>query len=432
VTLKRDGEGRIEQPEILYRPYRVRAGESELSCVFRDHTLSDLIGFTYAPWGPADAAADMVNRLVEAGRRFSARTAGEEATIAVILDGENAWEHYEGGGRPFLRALYARLSTHPELKTVTMSEATLEPAGSLNGIFPGSWIDGNFFIWIGHPDDHRAWRQLREAREVLEKATHEFAASGLARAREEILIAEGSDWFWWYGDDHSSDHDLEFDDLFRRHLRNVYQALGKAIPEELFVTNISTGRVHSGVRPPVALVRPTLDGRVTNYFEWLAAGFVDMSEPTGTMQAGERSTRLVSGLLFGFDREHLYLRLDLSQPAQAALGSGLDCHITFTSPPGVRVVICTKGHTPTAVLTQRTPDGQWRDLGSTEVAVEEVLEASVAFADLGLHPGDGFAFFASLHDGTLELERHPAHRPIQGRVPAAGGEQDLDPLQWRA
>ena len=91
--------------------------------MFRDHVLSDLIGFAYAGWDAEAAADDFVGRLVEAGRRYAARTGGEEALIPIILDGENAWEHFEGGGRPFLRALYRRLSTHPELRTVTMAEA---------------------------------------------------------------------------------------------------------------------------------------------------------------------------------------------------------------------------------------------------------------------------------------------------------------------
>ena len=130
---------------------------------------------------------------------------------------------FEGGGRPFLRALYRRLSEHPELRTVTMAEGCASPRRGLAGIFPGSWIDANFYIWIGHADDRRGWSQLAEARQALETGTREAAVdpAALAEAREEVLIAEGSDWFWWYGDDHSSDQDLEFDDLFRRHLRNV-------------------------------------------------------------------------------------------------------------------------------------------------------------------------------------------------------------------
>src|SRR5205085_10359214 len=135
------------------------------------------------------------------------------------------WEHFEGGGRPFLRALYGRLQNHRGLTTVTMAQACATPGPALKGIFPGSWIDSNFYIWIGHRDDQRGWGQLAAARDALAEAEAGDAGrvdpESLARAREEVLIAEGSDWFWWYGDDHSSDHDPEFDDLFRRHLRNV-------------------------------------------------------------------------------------------------------------------------------------------------------------------------------------------------------------------
>src|SRR5919109_4149471 len=160
IAMTRDVHGHLQQPETLYKPWVVRAGEREIACVFRDHVLSDLIGFTYSDWRPADAAADFVGRLVEAGRRFSNRTGGRDAVIPVILDGENAWEHFEGGGRPFLRALYGRLASNQELKSVTMGEAAARPRRPLNSLFPGSWIDANFFIWIGHADDLRGWRQL--------------------------------------------------------------------------------------------------------------------------------------------------------------------------------------------------------------------------------------------------------------------------------
>ncbi len=187
------------------------------------------MGSRYAGWNADAAANDFVDKLVEAGRRYAARTGGGEATIPIILDGENAWEHFEGGGRPFLRSLYGTAVGPP--RAADRDDAGGVPASrpaELDGIFPGSWIDANFYIWIGHRDDQLAWSQLAEARAAVETPSGDAAAA--ARAREEVLIAEGSDWFWWYGDDHSSEHDLEFDDLFRRHLRNVYRLLGKTDP----------------------------------------------------------------------------------------------------------------------------------------------------------------------------------------------------------
>jgi alpha-amylase/alpha-mannosidase (GH57 family) len=427
---RRDGQGRVEQPEALYRPYAVRVGSSQIRCLFRDHSLSDLIGFVYASWNPEAAAADFVNRLVESGRRFSAATGGEEATISIILDGENAWEHFEGGGRPFLRALYARLSGHPELRSVKMSEAAALSARPLNGIFPGSWIDGNFFIWIGHNDDVRAWRQLREARQMCERWAPAASPENRERARQELLIAEGSDWFWWYGDDHSSEHDLEFDDLFRRHLRNVYQMLGQPIPEELFVTNITTGQMQPAGMAPVGLLSPVLDGKRTSYFEWLAAGRVDTNLPSGTMTGSDREDPLLRQLLYGFDLERLYLRLDVAESARAMMEDGHRCSVTFTTPGNRRLVMLATGRECAAVLYQRTESGEWVAMSgsSARMAADEILEASVSFADLGLRPGTGFAFFVSIHDGATELERHPAHRPAESVVP----EPAFDKVNWKA
>src|SRR5262249_12691927 len=134
MTFSRDGRGHVEQPERLYVPYVVRAGSASVACAFRDHSLSDLIGFTYSGWDAERATEDLVSRLVEAGQRYRDRTSREEAVIPVILDGENAWEHFAGGGRPFLRALYRRLSGHRELRTVTMSEACAGAKHELAGI----------------------------------------------------------------------------------------------------------------------------------------------------------------------------------------------------------------------------------------------------------------------------------------------------------
>jgi alpha-amylase/alpha-mannosidase (GH57 family) len=320
--LTRDGAGNLDQPELLYTPYRIGPHGQDIACGFRDHLLSDLIGFTYASWSADAAADDFVRRLREAGARYRARAGGEEATVFVILDGENAWEHYDSQGRPFLRALYTRLDSHPELRTVTMSEACGGARDALTSIFPGSWINGDFYIWIGHADDHRAWSQLVDARRALDNASPHLPEAAMSRAREEMLIAEGSDWFWWYGDDHSSEHDLEFDDLFRRHVRNVYRALEKPIPEELFVTNITTQPPVVEILRPTGFIDPVIDGEVTSYFEWIGSGCVNGSSVAGVMHqvAGRDGITLVE---FGFNLENLFVRVDSPRPMAELLGEGL-------------------------------------------------------------------------------------------------------------
>ena len=167
--LPRDGDGLPLRPELLYRPYQVEAGGARVNLLFRDHSLSDRIGFHYQSWEPHHAADDFLWRVRESGRRFAERAGGEDATIVVILDGENAWEHYVGGGRPFLRELYGRLQAATDIETVTMAEAASSYAKPLPNLFPGSWIHADFYIWAGHRDDQRAWSQLSDLRAAFEK-----------------------------------------------------------------------------------------------------------------------------------------------------------------------------------------------------------------------------------------------------------------------
>jgi alpha-amylase/alpha-mannosidase (GH57 family) len=430
LTFSREAAGHLEQPERLYAPYRVAAGGKTIACAFRDHVLSDLIGFTYAGWSADRAADDFIGRLVEAGRRFEQRTGGEDAFIPVILDGENAWEHFEGGGRPFLRALYGRLASHSSLTAVTMSEGCAGTTRELAGIFPGSWIDGNFYIWIGHADDQRAWAQLADARAALDAADRD--SPDLPAAREEILIAEGSDWCWWYGDDHSSAHDLEFDDLFRRHLRNAYGLMGKPAPDELFVSNIS-GRGRPAVQTdPTALLSPTLDGAETSYFEWLGAGVLELRETAGAMHQVDRRPALLTEVRFGFDRTRLFVRVDARQPMGDLLADGHELSLKFLTPPGLRFSASESARGLTFGFWDRMaepPYWIYRGERASSAAAGRVLEMAVALADLDVEAGAPIAFFVAVYDRQgSELERHPGLRAIELVVPDALFEA----RHWRA
>jgi alpha-amylase/alpha-mannosidase (GH57 family) len=430
INFSRDDGGHVDHPKRLYAPYRLATANGPLAIAFRDHALSDTIGFQYASWGPEAAADDFVLRLAEAGRRASAAAGGEEPTIFVILDGENAWEYFEGGGRPFLRALYQRLSGHAELRTVTMSEACKGARDTLPGIFPGSWIDANFYIWIGHADDRRAWSQLAEARDVLESAQVDDKAR--QQAREEILIAEGSDWFWWYGDDHSSAHDQEFDDLFRRHLRNVYRLLQRSAPDELFVSNISVGAQTATQIDPTGLIHPTLDGEDSSYFEWLSAGEVEVREVSGAMHQADRPRRILTGIRFGFDPERLLIRLDVVERAADVLAEGYSFAVTFFEPEGIRVAFDQTEGGVRATLSVRNggPDG-WSERPFTgHVAVETILEAAVPLADLpGAANGPAVSFVVTTNDpGGTEIERQPAAHPVRVELPSP----DLEARNWTA
>ncbi|HWZ42285.1 MAG TPA: glycoside hydrolase family 57 protein, partial [Candidatus Saccharimonadales bacterium] len=195
----RDGHGALQgdAPGLLYRIYRWEQQPASMHVVFRDHSLSDLIGFVYSGVPAADAAADFLRRTRESCAPVLA--AGADAVVPVILDGENAWEFYPQSGREFLRRLYAGIQSDSMFESLTVSEALERESrpAALGSIFPGSWINANFDVWIGAPEDNLSWDHLSAARDFY--TAHEAAATPEQRALalEELLIAEGSDWNWW-------------------------------------------------------------------------------------------------------------------------------------------------------------------------------------------------------------------------------------------
>jgi len=382
----------------LYRPYWLGTAPATVSALFRDHELSDLIGFAYQSWGADAAAADFVARVRAAGQRFVEAGGGEDgddAVVTVILDGENAWEHYPGGGRPFLRALYRTLEDAADVQTVTMSEAASGAAGRLTSVFPGSWIAGDFYIWAGHGDDHRAWGQLAAARAAFDSVGHSCPPDARERARQELLIAEGSDWFWWYGDDHSSDHDREFDDLFRRHVRNVYQALGLATPVDLHRTNITTKTQGALVELGV-LTTPSMNGFARDFTQWAGAVEVPLSGGGGTMH--RVADHLVHGLWVAADREHLYFRLDGEDLVRRLRASEIAVAVLQEQP-----------------RVHRFDTRRW--------SAEEVVTIAVPFEALGAAPGDQVSLWIVVIDAQGHiLEQHPAGQPLLVVVPDAAHE----------
>jgi alpha-amylase/alpha-mannosidase (GH57 family) len=293
-------------------PYALYQHSSGLKLLFRDHTLSDKVGFVYAAWNPEKAAADFISHIKSSAARLG--SSSEELIVPVILDGENSWEFYENDGLDFLKTLYQQLSQDKEIQTVTMTEAAqTNPARPLKSIFAGSWINHNFRIWIGHYEDNTAWDYLKNARDFLvdfEKNNPEFDPAARKAAWREIYIAQGSDWFWWYGDEHRGPDNYLFDNLFRGHLERVYELLGAKAPIILRLP-IITQMYAVPILMPDALLTPVIDGRITHFYEWFGAGRFQCISSESTMH---RVFWILSAIHFGFDHNKLYLRLDFPNP----------------------------------------------------------------------------------------------------------------------
>jgi alpha-amylase/alpha-mannosidase (GH57 family) len=243
----------------LYTIYRYENGDTRMNLLFRDHTLSDLIGFVYSGMPPQDAANNLIHKIKESAQTVIAN--GQDAVVPIILDGENAWEYYPQSGREFLRRFYDALQKDPGMEAVTVTEAIArhQNVSHLKSLVPGSWINANFNVWIGAPEDNKAWDYLYHAGNFYAQAAPGATEKQRKLAFEEILIAEGSDWNWWYGPEHHSANDRDFDELYRKHLSNVYQALGGTPPD--YLAQPITGEVaRPSFTPQTAYIHPRVSG----------------------------------------------------------------------------------------------------------------------------------------------------------------------------
>jgi alpha-amylase/alpha-mannosidase (GH57 family) len=310
VFFQRDGNGRLptQLAERLYNIHRYESGKATMHMVFRDHTISDLIGFVYSGMDPKDAAAHLLQNIKDAAQPVLAQ--GRDAVVSVILDGENAWEYYPKSGREFLRRFYDALQKEKALEALTISEAIARqrnPA-ALKSLVPGSWINANFNVWIGAAEDNRSWDYLHNAREFYAQNAAKASPEQRKLAFEEILIAEGSDWNWWYGPEHHSANDRDFDELYRKHLSNVYQALG-AMPPDYLVQPITAAEVRPAFTPQTAYIHPRVTGDKVRYFEWMGAAVFTADQRPGAMHGKQY---LLDSVYAGIDSTFVYGRLDFT------------------------------------------------------------------------------------------------------------------------
>jgi len=412
----------------LYHPYIFNNGGKDIALFFRDHTLSDLLGFTYSQWEEQKAVADFISRL-----RHIASSQPDATVVPIILDGENAWEYYPDNGYHFLKGLYEALSATHEIHSALCSE--LLPDGEarrLHHIHPGSWINSNYGIWIGHPEENRAWELIAKARDAAVRKSPQLAAllaagvadidaiedrvvAGVCR---DLFAAQGSDWFWWYGDDHFTSHSDQFDLLFRRHLMSIYRSLGLDIPAELYEP-IKKKSPAGFIRPPAGFITPEITGHVGDYFEWLAAGLYDLSRQSSAMHSAVASLRL---LYYGFDLSSLYFRFDGEGSLERVIQSQDQLILYLTLKAEYRVVIAPDS---LAAPLQIRVDGQWNNLDiSCRYALKKICEIEVPLELLNLSAGD-YVFVSLVHlRGSDDLGRWPADAPM--KLLYAGGELELD------
>lgn len=442
----RDSNDIVQEADDLYRPYYVQFRDGpRVAVVFRDLRLSDLVGFEYSGEPGEQAAQDLIDRLEAIRDRLREQGAEGPHLVSVILDGENAWEHYDNDGLAFLHALYEKLQASETIQTITPSEylTRFPEQREIETLWPGAWFSSDYGTWIGEEEEKIAWDYLRETREDLAaydiRKSKETTPERLAEALDFMYLAEGSDWFWWYGSDQDSGTDEYFDEGYRALLRGVYESLGEPVPGFVNVPIIPE-RPTPPSRAVQDVIAPVIDGQVSGD-EWRLAG---VYEVRGGAQA--RAEDVLAALYFGYDPDQIYLRVDAKQPWQT-IGTGIlevylgvtgldetsavsrfggpDASLGFGASTLVEVATGSGGALDARVLSPAA-EGRWSEIpevgGISTSASGDVVEIGIPFALLGgVSPGDRLIMKVVWNEGDVdaarEVQRVPTEGPIEIIIP---------------
>lgn len=421
----RDASGYPENAADLYTPWKLVKPKGAMSGFFRDHYLSDLVGFVYSRMDAGAAAEDLHRRIREIGNR---QPGGRTATVSIILDGENAWEHFPGNGREFLRQFYGRIEKDPEVRVLTVSEAIAAnpEMPKLEGIFPASWINANFDVWIGHAEDVRAWDLLREAREAYAKAASRAARSvaafsgategPLKRAYDAVLAAEGSDWCWWYGPEHGTANDAEFDAIYRKLLTEIYAAIGETAPSAL-ASPIKRAPVRAKRIAPESFIEVNVDGRESSYFEWLGAGVYATERRSGTMHG---KNFVLGELYYGFGQDRFFVRVDPIESAIAMLPE-FQVRLTVWDARETRITLRVKKGSIVGTVVEQSGSCLLHPEGSVEAAYGKILEVGIGKELFDLRERKSLLASVALWEGGLPVDV----LPVEGVLEVALGEENF-------
>ncbi len=306
----------------LFRLHRLSTPHGEIDCVFRDHGLSDGIGFHYANEPAKSAAKRFIQHLKDIGNHWKG---DHPPLVNVILDGENCWEFYPNDGHDFLRYMIEGIIKDKQVTPTTVPEyrELFPPQPTLQSIFPASWIYRNFRIWIGHHEDNTAWHLLKQARDTLCECENELDEEKRKEAWNMIYIAEGSDWYWWYGDEHHSAHDFLFDRLFREHLLHIYTLLERPAPEILNrpIKKPRTEEKGGGI----FMLDPRSPTVTDSYYSWTGARVFSPGEAGGAMHLASHT---VAELAYGRYHDKLALRLHFDDSVQHPENVNVTLHVS--------------------------------------------------------------------------------------------------------
>jgi alpha-amylase/alpha-mannosidase (GH57 family) len=393
-----------EPRSTLYRPYRAQTTAGDITMIFRDRALSDAIGFQYASMTTDDAVSEFMEHVRTVRERLD-----RPGMLSIIMDGENAWEFYPGGGVPFLRNLYTALANESDVKLTTVGEALKGVSTSDMPAFrPGSWIDGNFRVWIGGEEDNKAWGYLRNARDDWGHFTPEEQERSLLS----MFAAEGSDWNWWYSRERTADTSVQFDDLYRRHLTNVYTQAGHPVPDQLLEPVLDSKPLAVAVEP-TGLMSPRIDGGPVTYLDWASGRCFRPDSGGGAMNSGAPA---VTSLRIGYSLSAMYLLVQLT-PEMAAT-EDLRVEVRLSSQVGPSRFVVQRDNGVITAWTEPPGDTVW--------ALRKTLQIQLPFTTIRARRGERVTFTVLVSGGG----RLVATIPVRGVMSMTLPDRDYELQHW--
>ncbi len=443
----RDFRGCYEDPYDVCSLYLYKTKrEKEINIVFRDSVIPNLITFEYARHDNIASANDLFDRIKTVHDKLK-NAPDENHLLTIAMDGENSWDSYQEDGHIFLERIYSLINSDRNIKTVLISDYVEKNKNTeklLKKVASGSWVNQEFQLWIAEPTKNLAWKYLVQARNDIKEAekSGRLSKEQIRNAKSEIYIAEGSDWFWWYGEPNNSGQDHIFDFMFREHLRNVYQIIEKPIPSYIDVPLISVMGKPS--KNPIKLITPQLSGKVKDNEDWLNAGCIVIPDGPNL-----KENKLLNRICFGNDNNNLYILFDISKyvlNSKESFKEYFSIYIyiktynkenEFSSPPRTTnkadsiYPILLDGYNYEAKFavtnnrkyplqfSKAQKDGLWELKWGHHIKYvqDEIGEVCIPFDDINVKPGENIDFFFVTGCSGVTEEVYPKDIPLSIQRP---------------